>query len=74
MLIKSSCWVCHSAREHYEKPAHVGKSILLEFDDMRYALLKNPPNSGSGKQWIAIQDNSLSGNVGVVIAPLQKTL
>jgi transposase-like protein len=60
-------WVRDYAREHYEKPPLTDKIVILEVDEMWHYLKKNLASSGSGKPLIVIQDNSLTGNVGIVI-------
>ena len=60
-------WIRKFAREHYEKPDPQGKAIVMELDEMWHYLKKNGGNSGSGRLWIAIQANSLTGNAGIVM-------
>ncbi len=57
------------ARAHYEKPHPTGNAGIIAVDAMWHYLKKNANNSGSGQRWIAIQDSSLTGNVGIVIRP-----
>ena len=56
-------WVRKFAREHYEKPQPQGNSVVLEMDEMWHYLQKKRKSSGSGRCWILLQDNCLSGNV-----------
>jgi transposase len=60
-------WVRDYAREHDEKPSPAGQAVILEVDEMWHYLKKSPESSGSGKLWIVIQDNCLTGNVGIGI-------
>lgn len=60
-------WIRKFAKEQYEKPEPEGKAIIMELDEMWHYVKKNLPNSGYGKLLIAIQDNCLTGNVGIVI-------
>jgi transposase len=60
-------WVRGYAREHYEKPVPTGQAVILEVDEMWHYLKKSLESSGSGKLWIVIQDNYLTGNVGIGI-------
>jgi transposase len=60
-------WVRDYAREQYQKPAPEGNAVILEVDEMWNYLKKSPENSGSGKLLIVIQDNCLTGNVGIGI-------
>ncbi len=60
-------WIRKFAKEHYEKPEPEGKAIIMELDEMWHYVKKNFPNSGYGKLLIGIQNNCLTGNVGIVI-------
>jgi transposase len=60
-------WVRDYARQHYEKPSPEGRAVILEVDEMWHYLKKSLESSGSGKLWIVIQDNCLTGNVGIGI-------
>ena len=60
-------WVRAYAREQYAKPSPDGRVVILEVDEMWHYLKKSPANYGSGKRWIVIQDNCLTGNVGIAI-------
>ena len=60
-------WIRHYATTHAATPEPTGKAVVLELDEMWHYLQKNAGNSGSGKLWIALQANSWTGNVGVVI-------
>jgi len=59
-------WIRRFAQEHYEKPEPRGKAIIMELDEMWHYVKKNDRNSGYGKLWIVVRDNSLTGNVGIV--------
>ena len=59
-------WIRKFAQEHYEKPEPLGKAIIMELDEMWHYVKKNGRNSGYGKLWIIVRDNSLTGNVGIV--------
>jgi hypothetical protein len=62
-------WIRKFAKEHYEKPEPQGKAIIMELDEMWHYVKKNDANYGSGKLWIALQETSLTGNVGIAIKP-----
>jgi hypothetical protein len=57
------------ATEPSVKPDPTGKAIVMEIDEMWHFLKKNAANVGSETLAIAIQANSLTGNVGIVIRP-----
>jgi transposase-like protein len=67
-------WVRNYGREHYEKPALAGQSVLLEVDAMWPSLKKNRPRSGSGTPWRVIPDRCVIGKAGVVRVPPAKSL
>ncbi len=60
-------WIRKFAKEHYEKPEPKGKAIVMELDEMWHYVKKNGRSYGYGKLWIVLQDNSLTGNVGIVM-------
>jgi transposase len=60
-------WIRDYAREPYQNPAPEGNAVILEVDEMWHDLKKSPENSGSGKLLSVIQDNGLTGNVGIGI-------
>ncbi len=60
-------WIRNYAKDHYEKPEPQGEVIIMELDEMWHYLKKNPVSSGYGRLLIVVQDNCLTGNVGIVI-------
>ena len=62
-------WIRKFAEEHYEKPEPVGKAIVMELDEIWHYVKKSSASSGYGKLLIMIQDNCLTGSVGIVIQP-----
>jgi len=60
-------WIRCLATEHSVKPDPTGKAIVMDIDEMWHFLKNNAASVGSGTLAIAIQANSLTGNVGVVI-------
>ena len=60
-------WVRKFAKDTYEKPKP-GKAVVMELDEMWHFIKKNPTSSGFGRLIVAIPVNSLTGNVGVVMA------
>jgi hypothetical protein len=62
-------WIHRAATEHSVKPDPTGKAIVMEIDEMWHFLKKNAASVGSETLAIAIQANSLTGNVGIVIRP-----
>lgn len=60
-------WIRRFARDNYEKPEPSGQSIIMELDEMWHYVKKRNASSGSGRLLMLIQDDYLTGNVGVVI-------
>jgi len=58
-------WVRDFARTHYEKPQPQGRAIVMELDEMWHYLEKKHKNSGYGKLWIVIPENSSTGSVAI---------
>jgi transposase len=61
-------WVRDFARAHYEKPQPQGRAIIMELDEMWHYLQKKHRNSGSGRLWIAIPENSSTGSAVIAVA------
>ncbi|MFN5173343.1 MAG: helix-turn-helix domain-containing protein [Holosporaceae bacterium] len=61
-------WIKGFALKNFPKPSSTGESIaVVELDEMWHFLKKNPAKSGSGRLLILIQDDGLTGNLGIVI-------
>lgn len=60
-------WIRRVATGHSVKPDPTGKAIVMQIDEMSHFLKKNAASVGSETRAIAIQANSLTGNVGIVI-------
>ena len=60
-------WVRSFAKQHYEKPNPEGRTIVMELDEMWHYLKKKETNSGSGKLWIALLENSSTGSVAIAL-------
>lgn len=65
-------WIRAFAQEHYEKPVPEGNAAVLEVDEMWHYIKKNGTNSGSGKRWMLVQVDFLTGNVAVVTKPRER--
>ncbi|MGH8558887.1 MAG: IS1/IS1595 family N-terminal zinc-binding domain-containing protein [Methylococcales bacterium] len=61
-------WVRTFAKQHYEKPMPAGRTIVMELDEMWHYLEKKHGNSGSGRLWIVIPENSSIGSVVIGLA------
>jgi transposase-like protein len=59
-------WIRAFAHEHYEKPKPDGAVVILELDEMWQYVKKNGTSSGSGKRWMLLQVDCLTGNVDAV--------
>lgn len=55
-------WVRAFAKKHAGKPQPDGRVLVLEMDEMWHDVQKKQQNSGSGKLWIAIAENSSTGS------------
>ena len=63
-------WIKSFALKNAPKPVPPeGGVAVVELDEMWHFLKKSPTKSGSGKLFVLLQDNSLTGNAGVVIGP-----
>jgi transposase len=61
-------WIKGFALKNAPKPSSTGEGIaVVELDEMWHFLKKNPAKSGSGRLLILIQDDGLTGNLGIVI-------
>jgi transposase-like protein len=60
-------WVRAFAQRHYEKPSPEGRTVVMELDEMWHYLEKKHKNSGSGRLWIALPENSSTGNVVIAL-------
>jgi hypothetical protein len=60
-------WIRRVATGHSVKPEPTGKAIVMQIDEMWHFLKKNAASVASETRAIAIQANSLTGNVGIVI-------
>ena len=60
-------WVRNFAIANYEKPTPQG-AVVVELDEMWHFLGLKKLNSGSGRLIVALPVNSLTGNVGIVVA------
>jgi len=59
-------WVRRFARDNYEKPQVSGQSVIMKLDEMWHYVKKSNVSSGSGRLLMLIQDDCLTGSVGVV--------
>ena len=62
-------WIRGYAKQNYEKPEPRGHAIIMELDEIWHYVKKNSVSSGYGKLLIVIQDNCLTGSVGIMIYP-----
>src|ERR1700722_301020 len=60
-------WVRAFAKQHYEKPEPNGRTIVMELDELWHYLGKKRKNSGFGKLWIVIPENSSTGNAVIAV-------
>jgi hypothetical protein len=62
-------WIRTFAHEHDEKPKSDGTAVIVELDEMWNDVKKSGPSSGSGKRWMLVQVDCLTGNVAAVTEP-----
>ena len=60
-------WVRNFAVKTYEKPSPKG-AVVVELDEMWHFVHSKKQNAGYGKLIVALPVNSLTGNVGIVVA------
>ena len=60
-------WVRKFALQHYENPQPNVEAVVIQLDEMWHFLHLKKTNFGYGKLIVLIQDNSLTGNVAIVI-------
>ena len=59
-------WIRNFSHQHAQLPEPQTDTVILELDEM-WHYLKKKTNSGSGKFFVGIPENSSHGNVGVEI-------
>ncbi len=63
-------WIKGFALKNAPKPVPNSEGVaVVELDEMWHFLKKSPEKSGYGRLIVLIQDNSLTGNAGIVIGP-----
>jgi len=60
-------WVRNFAIKTYEKPTPQG-AVVVELDEMWHFIQSKKQNAGYGRLIVALPMNSLTGNVGIVVA------
>ena len=61
-------WIRNFSNEHAHPPEPQTDAVVLELDEM-WHYLKKKTNSGSGRRFVVIPENSSHGNVVIEIKP-----